>query len=132
MKTSSDPRHLHRRHLVQELFTQIFDPKQLPEDIKDIVEHLEALDADIAAAAPEWPLDKINRVDLAILRLATYELLISGKEPVKVVIDEAVELAKEFGAEGSPAFINGALGAVVKSKNLSTEDPDEPVTPATE
>ncbi len=114
MKTSSDPRHQHRRDLVQKLFSHIFDSDQTPAEIAEILAHQVNIDTLISEAAPEWPLDKINRVDLAILRLATYELTITKKEPFKVVIDEAVELAKEFGAEGSPAFVNGALGAIIK------------------
>ncbi len=113
MKTSSDPRHQIRRQIVQKLFSEIFDPTQIPTDIKPIVKHLKEIDDLIETAAPEWPIDKINRVDLAILRLAVFELTIAKEQPVKVIIDEAVELAKEFGADGSPAFINGALGAVV-------------------
>ncbi len=60
-------------------------------------------------------MDKLNGVDLAILRLAVYELIFEGAEPAKVVIDEAVELAKEFGGENSPAFVNGALGKAMSS-----------------
>ena len=68
----------------------------------------------ITKAAPEYPIAKINRVDLAILRLAVYELLVEKREPPKVIIDEAVELAKEYGGETSPAFVNGALGKLIK------------------
>ncbi len=114
MKTSSDPRHQRRREIVQKLFSQIFDPHQEPDTIKDIIASLSVIDKEIEEAAPEWPLSKINRVDLAILRLATYELIVEKKEPIKVVIDEAVELAKEFGGDTSPSFVNGALGAIVK------------------
>jgi transcription antitermination protein NusB len=114
MKTASDPRHQHRRHLVQKLFTYIFDPNQTDTELSPVLSQLSDIDKEIEIAAPEWPLSKINNVDLSILRLATYELTVVKKEPVKVIIDEAVELAKEFGADGSPAFVNGALGAIVK------------------
>jgi len=71
------------------------------------------LDKKIGNAAPTWPIDKLNKIDLAILRLAVFEL--SNKStPPKVVIDEAVELAKEFGSEASPSFINGVLGTIFK------------------
>jgi len=60
-----------------------------------------------------WPVDKLNKIDLAILRLAIYELE-RKKTPPKVIIDEAVELAKEFGGENSPSFINGVLGTIYK------------------
>ena len=59
----------------------------------------------------DWPIEKINRIDLAILHLSIYELL-NEKTPPKVVIDEAVELAKEFGSEASGSFVNGVLGTV--------------------
>ena len=77
------------------------------------MQHYPALDSIILKCAPQWPVDKLNRIDLAILRLAIYEITVDKKEPVKVIIDEAVELAKEFGSESSPSFINGVLGAVV-------------------
>lgn len=120
MKTSTDPRHIHRKQIVQHLFAQIFDPLQTPSDIQEILPNLSLIDQKISTAAPEWPLAKINHIDLAILRLAGYEMLIAKKEPVKVIIDEAIELAKEFGSESSPAFINGALGAIAKSLEPST------------
>lgn len=76
--------------------------------------NLDFIDKEITSSAPEWPLERINKIDLAILRLAVYELLIQKKEPPKVIIDEAVELAKEFGSENSAAFINGVLGNILK------------------
>ena len=71
------------------------------------------LDSQIQAAATDWPIDKLNRIDLAILRLAVYELK-KGEAPPKVVIDEAVELGKEYGSENSSSFINGVLGTIYK------------------
>ena len=68
---------------------------------------------DIQKAAPTWPTDKLNKVDLAILRLAVYELKFGEVTP-KVVIDEAVELAKELGNDRSYAFINAVLGSIVR------------------
>lgn len=73
------------------------------------------LDSIITAAAPEWPLSNINRIDLAILRVSAEEIMTSDTPP-KVVIDEAVEIAKTFGAESSPSFINGVLGTILKNK----------------
>jgi len=66
-------------------------------------------------AAPEWPLEQINKIDLAILRLAIWELTIKQKEPPKVIIDEAIELGKTYGSEKSSSFINGVLGTVFKN-----------------
>ncbi len=70
------------------------------------------IDEQIQACAPDWPLAQINRVDLAILRLALYELK-TNDTPYKVVIDEAVELAKEYGSDSSAKFINGVLGCAI-------------------
>ena len=120
MKTANDPRHIKRQHLVQELFKTDFYTQPVSEDAQEIVSHLSKLDENIKIAAPEFPLEGINKVDLAILRLAAYELLIKKKEPTNVIIDEAVELAKEFGGQSSPAFVNGALGNIISHEETST------------
>ena len=98
MKTSKDPRHLNRIQAMQELFAWNFtDKNELRSKTASLVaEHLTEIDKQIQAAAPTWPIEKINKVDLAILRLAVFELLIERTAPTKVVIDEAVELAKEW------------------------------------
>lgn len=117
MKTSQDPRHQRRQHIVQLLFAQSFNsPQPQNTEILPIMEHIDTLDREIEKIAPEFPIEKINKVDLAILRLASYELLIEKDAPQKVIIDEAIELAKEFGGDSSPAFINGALGKLVKEE----------------
>lgn len=74
------------------------------------------LDKVIEKAAPEWPIDRISPVDRNILRLGLYELLFSDRKevPAKVAINEAIELAKQFGGENSSRFVNGVLGAVYK------------------
>lgn len=113
MKKASDPRHQRRRKTVKELFAQEFVKQKLSQRSKRIFSARKRIDTLIMENAPAWPIEKLNRVDLAILRLAVFELL-EKKEPLKVVIDEAVELAKEFGSEGSPAFVNGVLGSIVK------------------
>lgn len=84
-------------------------------DSADIIEKLSDIDASISQNAPKWPLNKINKVDLAILRCAVWELLYNPKTPPKVVIDEAVEMAKEFGTDTSSSFVNGCLGSIIKS-----------------
>src|SRR5579863_817429 len=118
MKTSYDPRHKRRQHLVQEIFSTEFHTQHVSETSQEILKHKELLDKQIQTAAPDFPVDKINKIDLAILRLATYELLIEKNTPQNVIIDEAVELAKEFANESSPAFINGVLGHIIaKTKN---------------
>lgn len=101
--------------MMQQLFAVSFGKDQPQYLVTDILPSLQTLDDAIKQAAPEWPVDKIAKIDLAILRLATYELLIQKTEPPKVVIDEAVELAKEFGNESSPKFVNGVLGTILKT-----------------
>lgn len=115
MKTATDPRHKRREHVVQQLFAANFQHHPEPA-VKYIWDKLSVIDPLIAAAAPEWPLDKLNHIDLAILRLAVYELVIDKTEPLKVIIDEAIELAKEFGSSASPNFVNGVLGHIVENE----------------
>lgn len=110
MKTPLDPRHKKRQKLVEELFKVDFHKQRVDSNTKIILPHIDFIDKKIESAAPEFSIDKINKVDLAILRLAVYELLIAKKEPPKVIIDEAIELAKEYGGDSSPSFVNGALG----------------------
>ena len=100
---------------MDKLFAYSFDTQQINPDITIIVTALPAIDEKIRVAAPEWPIDKIAKIDLAVLRLAVFELTIDKKEPPKVVIDEAIELSKEFGNEHSSQFINGVLGTILKS-----------------
>jgi len=113
MKTAQDPRHQKRREIVKELFSESYTPQEKKnETVKEIMLQVNELDSQIQAAATDWPIDKLNRIDLAILRLAVYELLVEKTQPTKVIIDEAVELAKEYGGDSSPGFVNGALGNI--------------------
>ena len=115
MKKSSDPRHQKRIKIIKELFALGFSSQKVREEkTKKILRDLSKIDSFITKAAPLWPIEKINKMDLAILRLAVYELTIEKIEPLKVIIDEAVELAKEFGSEQSGPFINGVLGSIIK------------------
>lgn len=129
MKKKSDPRHKRRQRLVKELFAFSFRDDISSEDVTPVIEIVEELDNAISINAPEWPIKQINRVDLAILRLAVYELA-HTKTPPKVVIDEAVELGKEFGSNSSAKFINGVLGSYLKKKSdiQSNQDKDESTT----
>ncbi len=106
MKTSSDPRHLKRVTQVSKLYASSF-----------VTGFSTPNDKLISTAAPDWPLAKINKIDLAILRVAVEELL-HTKTPPKVVIDEAVEIAKKYGAEQSPSFVNGVLGTILKTQHI--------------
>jgi N utilization substance protein B len=116
MQTPTDPRHLRRREAVKTLFAETFSPQpNRSELVQAILNQKEKLDKLIGDAAPQWPIDKLNKIDLAVLRLAVFELE-NEETPPKVVIDEAVELAKEFGSESSSSFINGVLGTIYKDE----------------
>lgn len=80
--------------------------------VKEVLAHRAQLDAYIRRYAPEWPLDQIAILDRNILRIAIYELTIDDSVPIKVAINEAVELAKTFGTESTPRFVNGVLGTL--------------------
>lgn len=88
------------------------------------------LDTTLQPIAPEWPIDQIARMDRVILRMGLYELSAMKDTPPKVVINEAVELAKAFGSENSSKFINGVLGTALRQQTDDTDDgsakPDEP------
>lgn len=144
MQKSTDPRHQARRVALKTLFEWSFlsrDPgeilqenferfneeqptkknKQTKIDTKlatnltlGVIKTLEEVDGIIIQCASEWPISQIDKIDLAILRLAIFELKFTKSTPQKVSIDEAVELGKEFGGENSGKFINGVLGTVVK------------------
>lgn len=119
MKTATDPRHLRRRNAIKFLFAESFTHQDnIPELVLKIQEQTEEINKIIVDSAPTWPIDKINKIDLAILHLAIYELK-NEDTPPKVIIDEAVELAKEFGSESSGPFVNGVLGTIYT--NLENE-----------
>ncbi len=113
-----DPRHQRRIKIFQILYqSSYFNNKTNDIYVKKILENLDFIDSNIKEFATKFPIEKISRVDLSILRLAIYELLIEKKEPIKVIINEAVELAKEFGGENSYKFINGVLGKLILKIN---------------
>ncbi len=80
-----------------------------------------ALDEFIAVHAPEWPLDQVATIDRNIIRIALWEFAVYQKTPVKVAINEAVELAKVFGSESTPRFVNGVLGSLANLQNEITQ-----------
>lgn len=116
MKLKTDPRHIARVEAVKSLFENAFrnDSEPKSELAQKVLEKQKQIDEKIKKNAPAWPISQIAPVDLAILRLAIYELLFS-KEPYKAVVDEAVEIAKEYGNEKSGSFINGVLGTIIKT-----------------
>lgn len=96
-----------------------------PEFIESLVNGVHSkqaeLDAVLQPVAPEWPIDQIARMDRIVLRMGVYELLHGTDVPPKVVINEAVELAKAFGGDNSSKFINGVLGTVLRQIEGKTD-----------
>ncbi len=82
--------------------------------LRGTLEHLQEIDDELAAQTAHWRLERLAAVDRNILRLAMYELLYHGETPHAVVIDEAIEIAKKYGAEESARFVNGVLDGFVK------------------
>ena len=85
------------------------------EIVDGVLEHQDALDELIRKHAPAYPVDQLSIVDRNVLRIAMYEILMNNRAPSKVAVNEAVELAKLFGSQDIHKFINGVLGAVLKS-----------------
>ena len=85
--------------------------------VEGVLEHRKVLDAEIAALAPEWPIEQMAKIDKNVLRIALYELRITRDVPPAAVIDEAVELAKLFGSEAAPKFVNGVLATAVGGRS---------------
>ena len=113
-----DLRHKRRIEVVENLFAYsfvqpAFKPPHKSDLFLDVVPKIAEIDLKIIEFAPKFPIDRLSKIDLAILRLAIYELKIAPQEPMKVVINEAVELAKELGGEKSYTFINGVLGKLI-------------------
>jgi N utilization substance protein B len=82
--------------------------------MQGVVAYQEGMDRLIERYAPEWPLDQMAVIDRNILRMAIFEFIISDETPVKVAINEAVELAKTYGSDSAPRFINGVLGTLAE------------------
>lgn len=92
---------------------QIGDKEYVLDLVENVAKQANQLDARIQPIAPEWPIKQISAIDRAILRMSVYELESSDKGiPPKVVINEAVELAKSFGSDNSSKFVNGVLGTI--------------------
>jgi len=140
MKKVTDPRHLARELALQYLFSKDFDKNRegyldfdiaelsLLDEIEEYNEELfekiikgvkknqEEIDKIIVEYAPQWPIEQMKLVDLQILRIAIYEGFLEKITPPKVAIDEAIELAKEFGGESNSKFVNGVLGAIYEKQ----------------
>jgi len=107
-------------HEMEKVLTSLLANGGLPEEsnafvrelVSGVIQNKEKIDLNIRNFAPAWPIEQIPVVDRNILRLAIFEILLNNKVPVKVAINEAVELAKTFGSDNSPRFVNGVLGSV--------------------
>jgi N utilization substance protein B len=91
--------------------------------VSGVSEESERLDAKLQPVAPEWPIDQIARMDKLVLRIGLYELENDSDVPPKVVINEAVELAKAFGGDNSSKFVNGVLGTLLRQQDESKPKP---------
>lgn len=116
--------------LVEEVFERVADNFDLPEGARAFAKQLvfgvigdrDAIDDRLARHARNWRLSRMAAVDRNVMRLGVYEMLRTDT-PVEVVLDQAVELARRFGAEGSPAFVNGILDAVARELGAGSAEP---------
>lgn len=145
MKKATDPRHLSRELALQSLFSRDFNSNRInaidfnveelsaideidaySEElylsiVNGVKEKKESIDSMISSFAPQWPISQMKLVDIQILRIAIYEGFVEKITPPKVAIDEAIELAKEFGGESSSKFVNGVLGAIYEKYKQENE-----------
>jgi N utilization substance protein B len=101
---------------LQEFAPGIDEPEFAWKILKGVADHFSEIDVILKQAAPEWPLDKIAIIDRNILRIGLYELLFAdhNEVPPKVAINEAIELAKNFGGPNTARFVNGVLGTIYR------------------
>ena len=107
-------------HPPADIYRSRLEETPLPDDLSDFARRIifgvlpltSTLDEIIAKYAPEWPLDQIAAIDRNILRMALWEFAVYHDTPIKVAINEAVELAKQYGSDSAPRFVNGVLGAL--------------------
>ncbi len=88
--------------------------------VEGVLQHRRELDEEISVLAPEFPLSQMAAIDRNVLRIALYELRVLGDAPAAAIIDEAVELAKLFGSEAAPKFVNGVLATAVGGRREDT------------
>jgi len=145
MKKATDPRHLSRELALQSLFSKDFNNDRINtidfnvEELS-VIDEIEAyneelyntlvtgvrekkedIDLMISSFAPQWPISQMKLVDIQILRIAILEGFLEKITPPKVAIDEAIELAKEFGGDSSSKFVNGVLGAIYEKYKQENE-----------
>ena len=85
--------------------------------VRGVVPIRELLDKHISEHAPEWPIDQVSIIDRNLLRIALWEFAVDSETPVKVAINETIELAKSFGSDSTPRFVNGVLGSLAAREN---------------
>lgn len=108
------------------------DTEFIKQLVAGVTKHAPELDVKLQPVAPEWPIDQIARMDRLILRMGLYELENEDDVPPKVVINEAVELAKAFGGDNSSKFVNGVLGTLLREiEATSQKDAKKPAAKAT-
>jgi len=95
--------------------------KRLEEFARSIVNGVspirKLLDSYIAEHAPEWPIEQVSTIDRNLIRIALWEFAVNSETPIKVAINEAIELAKKFGSDSTPRFVNGVLGSLAAREN---------------
>ena len=148
MSDQPDPRHVARAIALQQLFTKLiatatpfadedlleiletsaYDQPLAEKIVAGVPENLEQIDPVIEELAPAWPIKQIAPVDLIILRMGIWEGFVSLMTPERVVINEAIELAKEFGGPNSSGFINGVLGALLNREDIRVKLNPEALT----
>lgn len=112
-------------HPPAEVFRERLEESPLSDDLAEFTRQIifgvtpliRELDEMIAKYAPEWPLDQIAAIDRNILRIAFWEFAVQRETPVKVAINEAVELAKQYGSDSAPRFVNGVLGSLAEHRD---------------
>ena len=118
------------KHKAEEVLAHLTTEGKLPQEalnfskelVNGVLQNKPKLDALITRCAPAFPAEQMAIVDRNILRLAIFEILFNDKTPVKVAINEAVELAKEFGSDSSPRLINGVLGSIITRGDVKQQD----------
>ena len=114
------------KHKVEEALARLRAGEKLPQEalsfseelVKGVLQNKPEIDALIKKFAPAFPPEQMSIIDRNILRLAIFETLFNDKTPIKVAINEAVELAKKFGSDSSPRLINGVLGSVTTERGV--------------
>jgi N utilization substance protein B len=114
------------KHKAEEALAHLRAGEKLPQEalifseelVKGVLQHKPELDALIKKFAPAFPPEQMSVIDRNILRLAIFEILFDNKAPIKVAINEAIELAKGFGSDSSPRLINGVLGSITTERGV--------------